>query len=154
MEAVQMTNQMSRKACRARARSIRREQARLRNEPPVLTVGEEVFNAASHGLGALLAVAAMVLLLVRSHTGLEIMASCFYGISMVLMMCMSGIYHALPSGSATLFTPPKPGLPRRAIMPRAASVSSSKRFTSSRSVEGMSFRARSFAASLTAWRSS
>ena len=100
MEAVQMTNQMARKACRARARSVRREQARLRNEPPVLTVGEEVFNAVSHGLGALLAVAAMVLLLVRSHTGLEVMASCFYGISMVLMMCMSGVYHALPSGSA------------------------------------------------------
>ena len=100
MEAVQMTNQMARKACRARARSIRREQVRLRNEPPVLTVGEEVFNAVSHGLGALLAVAAMVLLLVRSHTGLEVMASCFYGISMVLMMCMSGVYHALPSGSA------------------------------------------------------
>ena len=99
MEAVQITNQMTRKARHARARSIRREQARLRNEPPVLTVGEEVFNAVSHGLGALLAVAAMVLLLVRSHTGLEIMASCFYGISMVLMMCMSGVYHALPSGS-------------------------------------------------------
>ena len=59
MEAVRMTNQMTRKACRASARSIRREQVRLRNEPPVLTVGEEVFNAVSHGLGALLAVAAM-----------------------------------------------------------------------------------------------
>ena len=100
MEAVQMTNRMTRKTCRARTRSIRREQARLRNEPPVLTVGEEVFNAVSHGLGALLAVAAMVLLLIRSHTGQEVMASCFYGISMVLMMCMSGVYHALPSGSA------------------------------------------------------
>ena len=100
MEAVRMTNQMTRKTYRARTRSIRREQARLRNEPPVLTVGEEVFNAVSHGLGALLAVAAMVLLLIRSHTGQEVMASCFYGISMVLMMCMSGVYHALPSGSA------------------------------------------------------
>ena len=100
MEAVQMTNRMTRKTCRARTRSIRREQARLRNEPPVLTVGEEVFNAVSHGLGALLALAAMVLLLIRSHTGQEVMASCFYGISMVLMMCMSGVYHALPSGSA------------------------------------------------------
>lgn len=96
MEAVQTR----RKECRARARSIRRAQMRLRNEPPVLTLGEEIFNAVSHGLGALLAVAAMVLLLVRSRTGLEIMASCFYGISMVLMMCMSGLYHALPSGSS------------------------------------------------------
>ena len=27
------------------------------------------------------------------------MASCFYGVSMVLMMLMSGVYHALPTGS-------------------------------------------------------
>ena len=40
MEAVQMTNRMTRKTGRARTRSSRREQARLRNEPPVLTVGE------------------------------------------------------------------------------------------------------------------
>ena len=76
-----------------------RERTRLKNEPPVLTLGEEIFNAASHGLGTLLAVAGMVLLLVHSTTGLEIMASCFYGISMTVMMAMSGLYHALPCGS-------------------------------------------------------
>ena len=95
MEAVQMT----RGEYRARARSVRRAQARLRNEPPVLTAAEEIFNAVSHGLGGVLAVAAMVMLLLRSETGLEIMASCFYGISMVVMMFMSGIYHAMPAGS-------------------------------------------------------
>lgn len=95
MEAVQMT----RRAYRARVRSVRRAQARLRNEPPVLTVQEEIFNAASHGIGALLAAVAMVLLLRKSESGLEIMASCFYGISMVVMMLMSGIYHAMPAGS-------------------------------------------------------
>ena len=72
---------------------------RAKNEPPSLTLGEEIFNAASHGAGALLATAAMVLLLVHSHTGLEIMASCFYGVSMIVMMLMSGVYHALPGGS-------------------------------------------------------
>lgn len=70
-----------------------------RNEPPKRSTGEEIFNTASHGLGALAAVAAMVLLLVQAKTGLEIMASCFYGISMVVMLLMSGVYHALPSGS-------------------------------------------------------
>ena len=40
-----------------------RERTRLKNEPPVLTLGEEIFNAVSHGLGTLLAVAGMVLLL-------------------------------------------------------------------------------------------
>ena len=78
----------------------RRETVRIKNEPPRLSVGEEIINAVSHALGAGLAVAAMILLLVRSHTGLETMAACFYGISMVLMMLMSSVYHALPSGSS------------------------------------------------------
>ena len=78
----------------------RRALVRKRNEPPRLTVGEETFNAVSHGVGMGLAIAGMVLLLLRSKTGMEIMASCFYGISMVVMMLMSSVYHALPAGSA------------------------------------------------------
>ena len=86
-----------------RARQIRRiqrrQQVQLRNEPPVLTIGEEVFNAVTHGGGAVLAAAAMTALLLRSDTGAKIMASCFYGISMVVMMLMSCVYHAMPAGS-------------------------------------------------------
>lgn len=77
----------------------RRVLAQRKNEPPVLTAGEEVFNTISHSLGAGLAIAGMVLMLLRSQGGLEVMASCFYGISMVLMMVMSSVYHAMPSGS-------------------------------------------------------
>ena len=55
-----------------RARQIRRiqrrQQVQLRNEPPVLTIGEEVFNAVTHGGGAVLAAAAMTALLLRSDT--------------------------------------------------------------------------------------
>jgi len=80
-------------------RMERRELARIKNEPPRLTLGEEVFNTVSHALGAGLAIAALVLLLLRSETGLEMMASCFYGISMVVMMLASSIYHGMPSGS-------------------------------------------------------
>ena len=82
---------------RAKTRLRRREGARIRNGPPRLTGGEGVFNAVSHGVGGLLAIAAMVLLLLRSHTGLEIMASCFYGISMTVMMFMSGQFRRLQS---------------------------------------------------------
>lgn len=81
------------------ARIRRKVQARKLNEPPRLTVGEEVFNAVSHALGTALAIAGLVLLLLRSDTPLEIMASCFYGISMVVLMSMSSIYHAMPAGS-------------------------------------------------------
>lgn len=77
----------------------RKQELRRRNEPPRLTVGEEVFNAVTHGLGAALSVAGLILLLLRSDTGLEIMASCFYGISLIVLMLCSCLYHAMPSGS-------------------------------------------------------
>lgn len=80
-------------------RMERRERVRIKNEPPRLTLGEEVFNTVSHAVGAGLAVAAMVLLLLRSDTGYKVMASCFYGISMVIMMLASSIYHGMPGGS-------------------------------------------------------
>ena len=92
MEAVQMTSQ-------ARLRAVRRARVRAKNEPPRLSAAEEAFNAATHGAGALLAAAGLVLLLLRSDTGMKVLASCFYGISMVVMMLMSSVYHAMPTGS-------------------------------------------------------
>ena len=82
-----------------RAKAARKARVRVLNEPPRLTAAEEVFNAASHGIGAALALAAMVLLLARSDGALEVMASCFYGISLFVMMLMSALYHAMPAGS-------------------------------------------------------
>ena len=84
---------------RVRLRAVRKAMVQARNEPPRLTLGEEVFNAVSHGLGELMAVAGLILLLLRSKEPLEIMATCFYGISMVVMMLMSSVYHAMKSGS-------------------------------------------------------
>lgn len=83
----------------ARLRAVRKARIRARNEPPRLTLGEEVFNAVSHGLGTLLAVAALTLLLVRCQTTEAWVASWVYGGSMVLMMLMSSVYHAMRSGS-------------------------------------------------------
>ena len=95
MQAISATKE----CVRARQRAVARERHRIRNEPPRLSVGEEVFNAVSHGVGALLAAAAMTLLLTRSHGGLEVLASCVYGVSMVFMMLSSCVYHAMPAGS-------------------------------------------------------
>lgn len=81
------------------ARAARRALVRKRNEPPVLTAGEERFNALSHGAGAILAAMAAAALLMRANSPLAMTASCFYGVSMVLMMLMSAVYHALPAGS-------------------------------------------------------
>lgn len=95
MEAVMTKQQLQ----RARLRAERRKKVRARNEPPRLTLGAEVFNAVSHGLGALGAASALTLMLLRSHSGMALLATCFYGVSMVVMMLMSSVYHAMPAGS-------------------------------------------------------
>ncbi len=78
----------------------RKQKHREMNEPPKLTLLEEIGNAVCHGAGAGLAIAGFVLLLVKSDTGLKIMASCFYGISLILMFLMSCLYHSYKSGLA------------------------------------------------------
>lgn len=95
MEAVLTKRELQ----RARLRAVRRAKVQARNEPPRLTAGEEAFNAVSHGVGALGAAAALTMLLLHSHGAMELLASCVYGISMVVMMLMSAAYHAMPTGS-------------------------------------------------------
>lgn len=80
-------------------RQERKQHNRELNEPPHLTILEEVGNSVTHGIGAGLALAGFILLLLKSDTGLKIMASCFYGISLTFMMLMSCLYHAFKSGS-------------------------------------------------------
>lgn len=92
-----MAEKKMKRAVRAERRAARRELARKRNEPPLLSKPEERFNAVSHGIGAALALWGMVLLLGRSATAMERTASLFYGVSMVLMMLMSCVYHAMPA---------------------------------------------------------
>ena len=46
-----------------------------------------------------MAAAGLALLLLRSDTGMEVLTSCVYGVSMVLLMLMSSVYHAMPAGS-------------------------------------------------------
>ncbi len=84
---------------RLKQKQERKDFFRKLNEPPKLSLLEEIGNAITHGIGAGLAVAGMVLLIVKSDTGLEIMAALFYGISLFLMMLMSCLYHAFKSGS-------------------------------------------------------
>lgn len=91
--------QIQEKLRKKQEREERRQRARELNEPPQLTVLEEIGNAVTHGIGAGLAVAGMVLLLVKSDSGLKVMASLFYGISLFFMMLMSCLYHAFRSKS-------------------------------------------------------
>ena len=67
-------------------------------ELPKYTLGEEITNAITHGLGALLAVAALVLTVVYSSihgNPWAIVASSIYGFTLILLYTMSTIYHSL-----------------------------------------------------------
>ncbi len=61
-------------------------------------LGEEIANAVSHGLGVLLAIAGMVVLLVRasgSGSTLAVVSVALYGASMVILYLISCLYHSL-----------------------------------------------------------
>ena len=67
------------------------------------TLGEEIANSVTHGIGALLAVAACVLLIVTSaFTGdpYKIVSCSIYGASLIIMFSMSTFYHALTNEKA------------------------------------------------------
>ncbi len=71
------------------------------------SLGEEVFNGLSHGLGALLAVWGTVLMILRAlrHSSvLGVVSAAFYGASMVLLYLFSCLYHAVtaPRGKKVL----------------------------------------------------
>lgn len=67
------------------------------------TIGEEVANSISHGVGAGLSVAALVLLIVRAaHTSgtMGVVSASLYGGSLVILYLFSCLYHALAQTKA------------------------------------------------------
>jgi hemolysin III len=68
------------------------------------TRGEEVANSISHGIGFLLAVAALPILvsvcLARGGQAINVAAVCVFAVSMMLLYGASTLYHALPQGRA------------------------------------------------------
>lgn len=67
------------------------------------TLGQEIAHAITHGAGALLGVAALVLLVWRgaqAHDPWRIVAGAIYGASLILLFSASSLYHALRPGRA------------------------------------------------------
>lgn len=62
---------------------------------PEYTLAEELINAISHGVGASLAIAALVVCIVHSHSALGVISSCLYGAMMIILYVCSCVYHAL-----------------------------------------------------------
>ena len=62
---------------------------------PHYSLGEELINSISHGVGAGLAVAALVLCVVKASTAGGKVAAVLYGALMIVLYTISCIYHAL-----------------------------------------------------------
>ena len=72
----------------------------MKKESRRYSLGEEVFNAVSHGVGALLGVvgaSVLVTLAACFADGVTVAACLVYGLSLVLLYTMSTLYHAFPT---------------------------------------------------------
>jgi hemolysin III len=63
------------------------------------SLGEELANAISHGVGALIGIVALVLMLLKSNTASEYVGSSIFGASIIILYTMSCLYHSFPPGT-------------------------------------------------------
>ena len=66
------------------------------------SLGELIANAVSHGVGFLLAIAGLVLLIVKADTFIEVMSSIAFGVSMVVLYLSSTLLHSFPDNMKTV----------------------------------------------------
>ena len=79
------------------------EQVKHRISIPMYTLGEELISAISHGVGALLGIAALVLCIVKSCNpldGYKLASSIVFGLTVTLLYLMSCLYHSLKVNKA------------------------------------------------------
>ena len=74
------------------------------------TTGEEIVNAITHGIGALLSIAGLALLIIRAvryapeeYKGRCIVGFTIFGASLIVLYLFSTLYHALPLGTKKVF---------------------------------------------------
>lgn len=70
------------------------------------SLGEEIFNAVSHGTGGLLAIAGTVVLIVLCAVYSDawaVVSACIYGASLIILYTMSTLYHAISNERAKRF---------------------------------------------------
>lgn len=63
-------------------------------EIPEYSLGEELVSSISHGIGALLGIAALVLSVVFSKNSITIVSSAIYGITLIILYLISCLYHS------------------------------------------------------------
>jgi len=61
----------------------------------IQTIGEEIANAVSHGIMAIFGIVALVLLLIKSNSTIEITTAIIFGLSIINLYTMSTLYHSI-----------------------------------------------------------
>lgn len=64
------------------------------------TLGEEIFNSTTHGVGILLSLSALILMLFFSSSILEVVSSIIFGSTLILLYTSSTLYHAITNEKA------------------------------------------------------
>ncbi len=89
--------------CRKRRRSCpkypRKPKAEEDSGQPLYTLGEEIANSVTHGVGCLLAIAGLVLLIVKAALGggapEHVASAIVFGVTLILEYLASTLYHAI-----------------------------------------------------------
>ncbi|MBQ9457403.1 MAG: hemolysin III family protein [Bacilli bacterium] len=88
------------KAERYRIKADKRRQNRKLNEAPKRKLLEEIGNAVSHGVGALIGIACLVLMILKAKDSpWHLTAAIIYGTCFTLQMLFSCLYHSFRSGT-------------------------------------------------------
>ncbi|MDD4510421.1 MAG: hemolysin III family protein [Oscillospiraceae bacterium] len=70
---------------------------------PSYSVGEEIFNSITHGVGALCSIVGCVILIIKAALGggaVAIASAAIYGASLIILYTMSTLYHSLTNEAA------------------------------------------------------
>lgn len=70
------------------------------------TLGEEIFSSVTHGLGTILAIGGTAVLIVLSAISSDVwsvVGSAIFGASLIILYCMSTLYHAISAPRAKKF---------------------------------------------------
>ena len=76
----------------------------LNSNKKIYTLGEEISNSITHGIGSLLSIAALVLMVIvaASHkNAIGVVTSAIFGSSLIILYTMSTLYHAISNEKAT-----------------------------------------------------
>lgn len=89
----------NRKLIKKANKAKKREENIQINQPPHLSVLEEIGNAITHGLGCIFAIVTIVLMVSHTSTGYQMLGGVIYGACMLVLFLMSCLYHSFRYGS-------------------------------------------------------